>query len=81
MQLKPVAGSVAKLVDSQIPQLEQKLEALEAKLVANKSQLRQLEESIEFLRSEEDVGKNAHPDIVQLDTTRVSIYCKIVKKL
>ena len=63
---------MTRLQDDEIPKLEEKLSSLESKLATTKNQLRQLEESIEFLRSEEDVAKNAQPDIVQLDATRVS---------
>jgi len=72
VQLRPVAQSMTRLQDDEIPKLEEKLSSLESKLTSTKNQLRQLEESIEFLRSEEDVAKNAQPDIVQLDATRVS---------
>lgn len=71
LQLRPVAVNVAKLSDVEIPRLEEELAAMEEKTVSLRTQLRQMQDSIEFLRSEEEVGKRAQADIVQMDANRV----------
>jgi len=69
--LRPVAQSVAKLAEVEIPKLESGLKDLEGRSSTIQVELRDLEESIEFLKNEEDIGKKAHPDIIQLDAAKV----------
>lgn len=71
LQLRPVAQFVAKLMEKEIPQLQTGLQSLECRSNTIQSELRDLEESIEFLKNEEDIGKKAHPDIIQLDALKV----------
>jgi hypothetical protein len=47
------------------------LKDLESRSSIIQVDLRDLEESIEFLKNEEDIGKKAHPDIIQLDAVKV----------
>lgn len=71
LQLRPVAQSVAKLSEIEIPRLQSELQSLETRSSTIQSDLRDLEDSIEFMKNEEDIGKKAHPDIIQLDALKV----------
>ena len=71
LQLRPVAQSIAKLADVEIPKLQAGLQSLESRSCSIQSELKDLEETIEFLKNEEDIGKKAHPDIIQLDALKV----------
>ena len=71
LQLQPLALSTGKLKDTEIPRLETELKELQSRAAAIKVDIQQLEESIEFLKSEDDVGKKAHADIIQLDAIKV----------
>lgn len=73
LQLRPVAQSVAKLTEVEIPRLQTGLQDLESRSNTIQAELRDLEESIEFLKNEEDIGKKAHPDIIQLDALKNDI--------
>lgn len=76
LQLRPVAQSIAKLIDTDIPRLQSELATLESRSSTIQTELRDLEESIEFMKNEEDIGKKAHPDIIQLDALKVSLQKK-----
>lgn len=76
LELKPVAQSVAKLSEVDIPKLQSDLHKLETRSSAIQSDLRDLEDSIEFMKNEEDIGKKAHPDIIQLDALKVCFSSK-----
>lgn len=58
-------------MEVEIPRLQSGLQDLESRSGAIQVELRDLEESIEFLKNEEDIGKKAHPDIIQLDALKV----------
>ena len=78
LQLRPVAHSIAKLLETDIPRLQSELAALESRSNTIQTELRDLEESIEFMKNEEDIGKKAHPDIIQLDSLKVTFTTNIL---
>lgn len=71
LQLRPIAQLVTKLSESEIPKLQSELNVLEDRSKTIQSELKDLEESIEFMKNEEDIGKKAHSDIIQLDHLKV----------
>ena len=71
IQLQPLAQSAVKLNDTDIPRLQTELKQLQTKAATIKADVQQIEESIEFLKSEDDVAKKALPDINQLDAIKV----------
>jgi len=70
LQLQPLAQSAAKLSDTEMPRLQSELKQLQSKDATIKADVQQLEESIDFLKSEDDVANKALPDIHQLDAIK-----------
>lgn len=71
LQLQPLAQSATKLSDTEIPLLQTELKQRQTRAAAIKVDIQQLEESIEFLKSEDDIFKKVLPDINHLDTIKV----------
>lgn len=74
LELRPLAGSATKLAEVEIPRLETELRNQEERFSSLDSKRQDLEESIEFLRNEEDIGKKAHQDIIQLENLKVAYF-------
>lgn len=71
LQLRPVALSAAKLAETEIPQLRTEIDRLEERSAAIKNELKETERTAEVFRNQEDVGKKAQADIIQLDALKV----------
>ena len=71
LELRPLAESATKLSQVEIPQLELELRTQGERFNSFESKRKDLEESIEFLKNEEDIGKKAHQDIIQLENLKV----------
>lgn len=74
LELRPLAESVTKLSQVEIPRLETELRNQEERFNSLDSRRNDLEESMEFLRNEEDIGKKAHQDIIQLENLKVPYF-------
>ena len=72
LELRPLAESATKLAEVEIPRLETELRNQEERFRSLETKRKDLEESIEFLRNEEDIGKKAHQDIIQLENLKVA---------
>lgn len=70
LELRPVAQSIAR-IDLEIPLLQAEFHGLEEHSTTVQTEIRELEECIESLKHEENVGKKAQSDIIQLDALKV----------
>ena len=81
LQLCSVAKMAGKLQEEEVPHIQSELHDLENKLASNKNHLRQLEDTIEFLQSEVDVGTNSQQEVGQIEAARVGFCYKCVIRI
>lgn len=71
LQLRPLAESAEKLIKSEIPQLQTELKRLEDSSHAWLKEQDAIKLEIQGLKRNEEIGKAAHSEIIQLNTLQV----------
>ena len=71
LQLRPLAESAAKLIKTEIPQLQSELKRLEDSSNTWQKEQEAIKLEIQQLKRNEEIGKSAHSDIIQLNTLQV----------
>jgi len=71
LQLRPLAESAEKLIKTEIPQLQAELKRLEESSNSWQKEQDAIKLEIQVLKRNEEIGKAAHSEVIQLNTLQV----------